>query len=727
MTLAAGPIFGLPYQTVVDIIGTPIPGALLFFYEQGSSTLATVYSDPGLTVPLTNPVPAGANGRFPIIFLDGETSYKAILTDSSGDLNDPIWTADPANYLLAATTLSFIAPGTNPKTQTVQERLAKSVLLTDYEGGVGDGLTVTTDAWINALAECALTGQALYVPGCTDFYLLDDEITVPDGIKIWGDGYTSRVKQTVIEKNNFIAGDFNTFEDMNIEGIGDQTAPVAFTKENGIFQASGKGLNVTNCYFHGFNSTSVQMRNCTDIRITNNICWDGYYDVATGPDSGADILAYGDTLDARMVIQGNLCLSNNSQGIYVNAQGYSRDIVISGNVCVALQNWVECPLVDLQRRSGIVCSYGGGPEGGRTAVTGNICRNTNVHGIYAAQGTAGGSGIALVGNICSLNGRSATVDYTLGGGISCNGMNASTLIEGNSIVDYQGPSAGVVGAITLNFGISGDQNQCDVIGNTVRGSTTNGLSVKGYPNSLSIRNNRFYDSADNDVTFGAIFGGTSRIDIEGNTFWRTNADNYSIYAYTGNFTTIRRLRIHDNRFIGYDKTVSGATNSAIFAEHSSIKFSIKDNYFENFKYGVYVAFGVTGRQLTNYLIEDCEFYNMDTAVVLRGLDPSALVPVYNCVFDTVTTKFDAAGYYDCAVAAQRLGVSNLILQGSAAGDMPNGVLQVSGTATTLGTLAQGDVIWNKAMAAGGSPGWGCTTAGSPSTPMVVKVMGNLAA
>jgi hypothetical protein len=91
-TVALGPRLVLPYQTVVDSNGVPVPGALLNFYASGTNTRLTTYSDPLLTVPNSNPVVANAAGVFPNIFLNG--NYKVVLTDS---LLNQIWTADPVD------------------------------------------------------------------------------------------------------------------------------------------------------------------------------------------------------------------------------------------------------------------------------------------------------------------------------------------------------------------------------------------------------------------------------------------------------------------------------------------------------------------------------------------------------------------------------------------------------------------------------------------------------
>ena len=87
----SAPRFVLPYQTVFDAAGVPLPGAQLFFYESGTDTPLNTYSDATLATPNTNPVVANAGGMFPNIFLLPQ-AYKVVLTDALGD---EIWTADP--------------------------------------------------------------------------------------------------------------------------------------------------------------------------------------------------------------------------------------------------------------------------------------------------------------------------------------------------------------------------------------------------------------------------------------------------------------------------------------------------------------------------------------------------------------------------------------------------------------------------------------------------------
>lgn len=91
-------LYHSPQSQEEDSSGNPLNGAKLFFYEVGSSTKKTVYSNKGMTIQHTNPVVADAAGRFDAIYTDG--AYKVILT-TSGDTDPPtapIWTEDNISY-----------------------------------------------------------------------------------------------------------------------------------------------------------------------------------------------------------------------------------------------------------------------------------------------------------------------------------------------------------------------------------------------------------------------------------------------------------------------------------------------------------------------------------------------------------------------------------------------------------------------------------------------------
>ena len=73
--------FGEINAQYFDDAGDPLGSGKLYFYESGTTTLKTTYSDINQTVANTNPVILTAAGRQPNIFFNGVA--KAILTDSS--------------------------------------------------------------------------------------------------------------------------------------------------------------------------------------------------------------------------------------------------------------------------------------------------------------------------------------------------------------------------------------------------------------------------------------------------------------------------------------------------------------------------------------------------------------------------------------------------------------------------------------------------------------------
>ena len=89
--------------TVFDNNGRVIAGALLYFYQTGTTTLQTVYSDSGATVALSNPVVADANGLFPAIYLSNVNAYKTVLKTAAGVT---VRTTDPINSTAGASTTS---------------------------------------------------------------------------------------------------------------------------------------------------------------------------------------------------------------------------------------------------------------------------------------------------------------------------------------------------------------------------------------------------------------------------------------------------------------------------------------------------------------------------------------------------------------------------------------------------------------------------------------------
>lgn len=74
-----------------DSNGDAADGALAYFYQAGTSTPFTVYSDGAETTPHEDPVEADGNGRWPLVFVPYVATYKFVLKTAAGST---LFTAD---------------------------------------------------------------------------------------------------------------------------------------------------------------------------------------------------------------------------------------------------------------------------------------------------------------------------------------------------------------------------------------------------------------------------------------------------------------------------------------------------------------------------------------------------------------------------------------------------------------------------------------------------------
>lgn len=105
--MAAGRIVVPSWMPALDSDGNPIPNVLLYVYQNLTTTLASVFSDEALTIPLTNPVPANSSGRLPAIWADDAVDYSVSVEAPYGPAGIPFTFDDlspsqSADFLAAA-------------------------------------------------------------------------------------------------------------------------------------------------------------------------------------------------------------------------------------------------------------------------------------------------------------------------------------------------------------------------------------------------------------------------------------------------------------------------------------------------------------------------------------------------------------------------------------------------------------------------------------------------
>lgn len=95
----------LDQRRLIDSNGIADGGSIQF-YLTGTTTPTAIYADSGLVTPLANPVVVAAGAVVPSIYLDGDVTYKRVITypDGSTDTADPYTALTVQSDALAAST-----------------------------------------------------------------------------------------------------------------------------------------------------------------------------------------------------------------------------------------------------------------------------------------------------------------------------------------------------------------------------------------------------------------------------------------------------------------------------------------------------------------------------------------------------------------------------------------------------------------------------------------------
>ena len=147
------------FNEVQDRNGNAIRGALVSVFISGSSTLATLYSDNGIT-PKTNPISTDESGLFDFYAANAKydisVSYqgKVLFTIDAIDLFD----GAGVDQSLA----TVISTGSSAS-RALANRFAETANVRDF-GALGDGATDDTSAFQAALNYAATNGIDVFIP-----------------------------------------------------------------------------------------------------------------------------------------------------------------------------------------------------------------------------------------------------------------------------------------------------------------------------------------------------------------------------------------------------------------------------------------------------------------------------------------------------------------------------------------------------------------------------------
>lgn len=699
MAVNLSPVGGAAAQ-FFDNNGNPLTGGKIYIYAAGTTTPQATYTTAAGTTAHTNPIILDAAGRVPSgeIWLSAGISYKFLLKDSNDLLiatYDNITGINGTGITSNAVNVTYDPASTGAVATTVQAKLRQTVSVKDF-GAVGDGVANDTTAIQAALNSGA---GAVYFPSST--YKITNFLTVPNNVMVYGDGWATLISQVTQDKNVFVAGNDNSFFNIRAKVVDGSNA----TFNTCIYAESVNNLTVDSCFLElaDFGAVGVQIRNVQNSRVTNNRIYGGKWDGTTAGNaaSAADILLYSSGTSERHIIEGNHCLSNNSQGMYVDALGKDGDIVIANNICVTLNpatctptgTWALAASGGV-RRHGMLVGYNDSTVyGSRCVVDGNICRNTRWTGIYVPQAVY--TSIIVSNNICDLNGYELA--NSLSGGIFADCTNGQAMICNNTITRFQNTLINT-GGITVNA-VAAASGWSQILGNKITDSLASGIAIGTFSSKLKISDNILQTSANSDI-YVAVAGGafyTGELDITDNICYREN-NNFPSMVLSMQ-AGVKPIFIKNNVINGIDSTTSNLNNCGIRVGGTVDLINVVGNLITNFYYGYVSDDYFTGRTI-GLLLDSNMLINCNTGFNVAATTANVTVPLVNNTFTNVTTQTAGPAGFSAGRICSRNG-SFLEWQTTA---IP-----------AAGSWIVGDRARNTVPTVGQPKAWSCTVTGTPGT------------
>jgi hypothetical protein len=151
--------------------GVILSGGKLYSYAAGTTTPQTTYTSASGSTAHTNPIILNSAGRVATgeIWLTAGSNYKFALYTSTDVLIatwDNITGINGTGITTNASSVQYDPAGTGAVATTVQAKLRESLSVLDF-GADNTGVTNSTTAFTNAIAQCIITKQTLFIPAGT--------------------------------------------------------------------------------------------------------------------------------------------------------------------------------------------------------------------------------------------------------------------------------------------------------------------------------------------------------------------------------------------------------------------------------------------------------------------------------------------------------------------------------------------------------------------------------
>jgi hypothetical protein len=174
--MTGGRIILPPTNPSLDANGDPVSGSTLTFYQNGTTSLVSIYSNKALTVPLANPLTSDSAGVFPQVWVSNSAGYsvkwsRTGLADVTfDDIYPDLDSSATGNYLVVGQSQAVLGDNITTAFGTLGVGLIENAF-TQTDSTTGAGTVATAYASVFGAVTFATPANAITITNAYGLYL----------------------------------------------------------------------------------------------------------------------------------------------------------------------------------------------------------------------------------------------------------------------------------------------------------------------------------------------------------------------------------------------------------------------------------------------------------------------------------------------------------------------------------------------------------------------------